>query len=378
MPPDILDQIDLVVLGDRLQRARKLANLTQEEAAQFLGFARTTIVAIEKGERKVRPSELVTLARAYKTSVSELVRASEDVESFEVQFRVPWNKTAKDNDEITESIYELESLCQNYLMLEQKMAAPLSRRYPMEYSITPANVSQSAESIAIEERSRLGVGDGPIHLMRDMLENEVGLRIFYLALPSRFSAMYFYSERLGGCIAVNRKHPEDRRRWSLAHDYGHFLTSRYAPFIMMGKSSVNKVDSERFADDFSMYFLMPTSAMTRKYNELSRSKVVTVGDLCTLAHYFGVSFDALVRRLEGMRLIRSGTGDSLRQSGFKVREAQKELHLPPIAGRDDLLPIDTDIWCSMLSGWRRSENRNLHDSFELWIELMVEKKLSRL
>ncbi len=254
MPPDILDQIDLVSIGDRLQRARKLANLTQEEAAQFLGFARTTIVAIEKGERKVRPSELVTLARAYKTSVSELVRASEDVESFEVQFQ-DLEQDTKDNDEITESIYELESLCQNYLMLEQKMAAPLSRRYPMEYSITPANVSQSAESIAIEERSRLGVGDGPIHLMRDMLENEVGLRIFYLALPSRFSAMYFYSERLGGCIAVNRKYPEDRRRWSLAHDYGHFLTSRYAPFIMMGKSSVNKVDSERFADDFSMSFL---------------------------------------------------------------------------------------------------------------------------
>ncbi len=79
-----------------------------------------------------------------------------------------------------------------------------------------------------------------------------------------------------------------------------------------------------------------------------------------------------------MRLIRSGTGDSLRQSGFKVREAEKELHLPPIARRDDLLPIRYQYLALDALRMEKIENRNLHDSFELWIELMVEKKLSRL
>ena len=29
------------------------------------------------------------------------------------------------------------------------------------------------------------------------------------------------------CIAVNLKHPRERQHWTLAHEYGHFLTERY-------------------------------------------------------------------------------------------------------------------------------------------------------
>lgn len=42
------------VLGARLKSARSLAKMTQDVAAQALGFARTTVVAIESGKRYVR------------------------------------------------------------------------------------------------------------------------------------------------------------------------------------------------------------------------------------------------------------------------------------------------------------------------------------
>src|SRR5438132_735094 len=77
----------------------------------------------------------------------------------------------------------------------------------------------AAEDVASAERNRLGLGDGPILNLRELLDNDVGLRIFYLDLPSNVAAMFAYTEQLGGCIAVNRKHPEDRRRMSLGHDY---------------------------------------------------------------------------------------------------------------------------------------------------------------
>ena len=38
--------------------------------------------------------------------------------------------------------------------------------------------------------------------------------------------MYTYDEKLGGCMAINANHPEERRRWSLAHGYLHFLAHR--------------------------------------------------------------------------------------------------------------------------------------------------------
>ena len=48
-------------LGDRLRAARTSAKITQESAASSVGIARTTLVAIEAGERQVRPAELAKL-----------------------------------------------------------------------------------------------------------------------------------------------------------------------------------------------------------------------------------------------------------------------------------------------------------------------------
>src|ERR1700757_353504 len=59
-------------LGERLRAARSGANLTQEAAAAMLGMARTTLVAIEKGQRPVKPKELLALARLYGVSAGRL------------------------------------------------------------------------------------------------------------------------------------------------------------------------------------------------------------------------------------------------------------------------------------------------------------------
>ena len=51
MDTNILDTIDMRELGKELQQARIKRGLTQEEAAKIIEVARTTITAIEKGER---------------------------------------------------------------------------------------------------------------------------------------------------------------------------------------------------------------------------------------------------------------------------------------------------------------------------------------
>jgi DNA-binding XRE family transcriptional regulator len=45
--------------------------MTQADAAQVIDAARTTIIAIEKGERRLKPNELIKLARAYGKAVSD-------------------------------------------------------------------------------------------------------------------------------------------------------------------------------------------------------------------------------------------------------------------------------------------------------------------
>jgi len=340
MTANILNELDLRTLGRELQQARKRSGLTQEQAASVIGAARTTLTAIEKGERRVRPDELIKLARAYNRQVSDFVRVRPAIEPFEVQFRGPATLSDADQARIEPLIADLQELSRNYLELEEIVGNPLPRRYPDEFSIAGLNTDAAAEELATRERARLNLGDAPLPILRDILEQEVGLRIFYLKFPQRFSAMYFYDHTLGGCIAVNSDHQEDRRRWSLAHDYGHFLVSRYKPVLYIENAYQRKPESERFVDHFAMYFSMPTSSLSRRFNDIRRVKTkVTPADLCILAYYFGVSFEALMGRLEGMRLVATGTLDKLRAGGFKIREAQKELGLAPIPARDSLLPL---------------------------------------
>ncbi|MFB2893045.1 ImmA/IrrE family metallo-endopeptidase [Aerosakkonemataceae cyanobacterium BLCC-F50] len=339
MTINILDNIDLRKLGELLQQARKKCGMTQADAAEVIDAARTTIVAIEKGERRLKPKELIKLARAYGRAVSDFVRPSPVVEPFEVQFRAVYRRTDEEEAQINPIILRLEELCRNYLELEKIMDAPLPRNYPQEYEVTNMPIEAAAESIAIAERQRLGLGDGPIPVLRDVLEQSVGLRIFYLEMPSKYSGIYSYDEQIGGCIAINANHPEERRRWSLAHEYLHFLAHRRKPVFDYENQYQRKPESEKLADSFPDYFLMPTSGLLKRFNDMYQThNKFTPTNLFTLAHYYGVSIEALSNRLESIQLIPSGTLDRLRDRGLKVRKVQQELGLKEIPQRSDLVP----------------------------------------
>ena len=340
MTTNILDTIDMRELGRELQQARTKRGLTQEDAAKIIDVARTTITAIEKGERRIKAEELIKLTRAYGRQVSDFVRSHPKVEPFRVQFRGPFLRSLEDEAKIAPYIDMLEELSRNYLELELIVGAPLVRKYPSDYEIGGLRADQAAESVAIEEGNRLGIGDGPIPILRDILEQDVGLRIFYLPMhPSKFSAIYIYDDQLGGCIAINSLHSEERRRWSLAHIYGHFLVYRYKPIVLIEDYYQRLPEREHFADHFALNFLMSNSGLVRRFNDILRTKKkITPADLCTLAHFYDVSVAALSRRLEDRKLLPNGTWDKLRAAGFKVREARQQFELGAIPVQDEKLP----------------------------------------
>jgi len=57
-------------IGERLRAARSNAGLTQQKAADDLKLARTTLIAIEKGERRVRADEFRAMVDLYGISVN--------------------------------------------------------------------------------------------------------------------------------------------------------------------------------------------------------------------------------------------------------------------------------------------------------------------
>lgn len=342
---NLLDRIDPSELGKRLQAARKKSGFTQEQAAQAINVVRTTMVAIERGERRVRPEELAKLAIAYGQQVADLLRFSLHAETFSVpQFRGPEEyENAEAQEQIETWIEHLKELANDYYDLEQMLHVDSVTRYPEEYSLDADDVNQLAASLAAEERHRLHLGDGPIPILRDLLENEVGLRIYYLPLePSHYSEVYLFSERIGGCIALNSQHPEERNRMSLAHAYGHFLTSRKKAIAHVeGYFPARRLKSEVFADSFAPYFLMPGSGLTRRFQQRKREQQgkITAADLVSLANYYGVSFEALIYRLEELELVPTGLKDKLQQGGVRVRDVQRQLNLSVIPARRERIPI---------------------------------------
>jgi Zn-dependent peptidase ImmA (M78 family)/DNA-binding XRE family transcriptional regulator len=326
-------------LAQRLRAAREERGLTQAEAAVKLGVSRPLLIAIEKGTREVSPEEVVRLAEIYDKPVSELLRPAPPPVAIGARFRAAL-ASAPNAEELSVPVRLLEQQADNYLdLLRRAQAEPPGRPQPVR-KINHLNPSQAGEDLATEERNRLGIGDGPIGSLREVLEIEVGLRVFILPLPSQVAGLFIYFEALGACIAVNSRHPNERRRWTMAHEYAHYLANRDRAEVTLVNQR-RQPETERFADAFAANFLMPRSGLSRRFHELKRSKgdTVTPAMLVQLAHAYGVSAQALTLRLEDLDLLKPGTWDRLLEHDFQPRAAARMLGLEGGEPVTDALPL---------------------------------------
>src|SRR5258706_8565632 len=132
-----LSQIALADLGDRLRVAREAANLTQKDAAAEIGVARTTLVAIEQGQRRVRMDELQRLAKLYHTSVNALLRR----EAVHAHLVPRIRKLIGSDDAASLIATELLSdLAQAEVELENLLGIKRSPKYPQERPILAGDV----------------------------------------------------------------------------------------------------------------------------------------------------------------------------------------------------------------------------------------------
>lgn len=313
-----LDEIAPAEVGERLRIAREAAKITQADAATAIGVARTTLVAIEQGQRRARINELQQLARQYGTSINALLRQ----EAVHVDLEPRFRKLSVSTDAAADAAAQLLShLAKAEVELENLLGVKRTRNFPPERPILRGDVRAQAEQDATELRQRLGLGISPVPDIVTLLELELGVRVYVRRIDGRISGLFAYDEALGPCILLNASHPRDRRTQTAAHETGHMVSNRRAPEILHDNEPENSRE-ERYANAFGRSFLTPARAVMLKFQDVTAgSDRLTRRHIIVLAHFFGVSREAIVRRLEELALTKPGTWDWFETNG-KITDAQ--------------------------------------------------------
>lgn len=321
---NILERIDPAKLGERLRIARSTAGLTQEDAARGLSVARTTVIAIEQGQRRVRPEELRTFANIYSINVNDLLRET----AVHVDLAAKFRRAAGDaqlGQAPEEAVRTLNRLASTMVELEASLGQRLEFHYPPEKPILPGSLEEQAEDLALDLRHRLGLGLAPIADILSLAELELGIRVFVRPLHSSISGLFAYDPAVGPCMMINAKHPPERQALTAAHEIGHFLTTRSAPDVVEQAANDNS-RQEKFVTQFALSFLMPAASVRRRFRDLTTgSGKFSPRHLIFMAHAFKVAVEAMCRRLEGLRLLPEGTFDSLKDRGFTIEAAKKAI-----------------------------------------------------
>lgn len=313
-----IDDIPAVEVGKRLQIARGAAKLKQAEAASAIKVARTTLVAMEQGQRRVKISELQQLALLYGTTVNALLRQ----ESVHVDLRPRFRKLSASSDAATDAAVELMAdLAKAEVELENLLGVKRAGNYPSERPILRGDVRAQAEQDATELRQRLGLGNSPVPDIVTLLEFEMGVRVYIRRIDGKISGLFAFDETLGPCILLNANHPRERRSQTAAHETGHLVSARREPEILHDNESESSRE-EKYANAFGRAFLTPARTAIQKFHEVTAgSDRLTRRHVIVLAHFFGISREAMVRRLEELSLTKAGTWDWFEANG-KITDEQ--------------------------------------------------------
>lgn len=183
------------------------------------------------------------------------------------------------------------------------------------------NGNFSASDAAMLTREFFGIQRGPIKNLIHLLEKH-GITVIYINSPSqKFDGITVYTEKNYPLIILNKNMPNDRKRFSLAHELAHqilHLPFRYDFEIYERlKSDPNSLEKE--ADMFASEFLIPTSQCKQELLNVTYQK------LSSLKLYWNISKRAIVYKAKEVGCISEDKYKSLMielsRRGERVKES---------------------------------------------------------
>jgi Zn-dependent peptidase ImmA (M78 family) len=171
---------------------------------------------------------------------------------------------------------------------------------------------QLARATAEKLVERLGLNTAPIDV--EKIAEDLGLRVVAEDLGSEISGLLLVSKDGMASIAVERSEPPVRKRFTIAHEIGHFLLRHHLQrnelvhadehwqvIYRSPRASEGLDPMEVQANQFAATLLMPTKVVRERAEILP--KPLPEKDVKALANEFKVSEQAMTIRLSGLGLI---------------------------------------------------------------------------
>lgn len=243
------------LIARRIKTARERAGLTQSQLSEKLGFKdRQTLAAIEAGQRKLLAEELVRAMQVFGV----------DLEYFTDEFRLvgegifSWRaKNAAPGllDKFEARAGRWIATYRNLGEGKDKPTSTLQGRLPLTERSTFEAARATAEALGAE----WVLGDVPAQLLEKRVREKFRALVLYVDAPAGISGAACQLPGLN-TILINRKEPEGRRHYDLAHETFHLLTweqmppEHTEPEIPRGGKGKR---IEQLADNFASALLMP-------------------------------------------------------------------------------------------------------------------------
>jgi len=278
------------MIGDRLRQLRLARGLSLQALAAALGgvVTRQALWKYERGKSQPSPTVLAKLADVLGVPATALWQEPDYTVQF-IAYRKGSGLCKRDQVQV-QAVVELA--LKERLWLRERAGLDDVPGVPEDrFAVTTIS---GAEIAAQELRERWALGLDPISSVTGVLEDH-GVHVIEIEAADTFDGIsalaYDQFGAIAGAAVVTRVGlPGERQRLDLAHELGHLVLHVPAD-----------VDEEKAAFRFAGAFLAPADTVRREVG--ARRAFVQLAELRLLKRRFGMSIQALVRRLFDLGII---------------------------------------------------------------------------
>ncbi|WP_265200812.1 helix-turn-helix domain-containing protein [Aureitalea sp. L0-47] len=284
--------------------ARESRGLSQTELSKVISISQGKLSKVEKGEQTIGDDILYKLAQVLEYPLQFFYQPTPSSPVSHLYYR---KRITISNKIISKMEANIKIFRQNIDALMNSIELP-----NLNIPFCDPNV-ETPEQIARKARLKLNIGKGPVENLVNTLEKNGIVIVTTDLFNEKTDAVSTISDNGTHIIYLNERMPQDRQRFSLAHELGHL--------IMHFRFNSDPSFIEKEADRFASEFLMPENEIKSSLRNLTFNK------LSDLKRYWKVSMRALVRRARDLGSISQNDYRNF-QIGFSKRGLNKSEPIP--------------------------------------------------